>query len=63
MVYRATPNMYAPLETDSTITNTASWLATGITEPTADTNTVTVEEAAKVTITKAMSPDPITTGS
>lgn len=62
IVYRATPNQYAPLETNSEITNTASWLADGITEETTDTNTVTVEENANVTITKAMSPDPVTSG-
>jgi len=63
IVYRAIPNQYASLTPASTITNTASWIATGITEPTTDTNTVTIEEAANVTITKAMSPDPVTAGS
>ena len=63
IVYRAIPNQYASLTPASTITNTASWIATGITEPTTDTNTVTIERAANVTITKAMSPDPVTAGS
>ena len=63
IIYRASPNNYAPLQVGSTITNTASWIATGVTDPTTDSNTVTVEEAATLTITKSMSPDPITAGS
>lgn len=62
IVYRATPNQFAPLETGSEITNTATWTANGITEPTTDTNTVTIQDRANVTITKAMSPDPVTSG-
>lgn len=62
IIYRANPNNYAPLDVGSTITNTASWIATSVTDPTTATNTVTVEEAANVSITKAMTPDPITAG-
>lgn len=63
IVYRASPNGYAPLETGSAITNTASWTANGVTEASTDSNTITIEDAALLTITKAMSPDPVIAGS
>lgn len=63
IVYRASPNGYAPLETGSAITNTASWTASGVTEASTDSNTITIEDAALLTITKAMSPDPVIAGS
>ena len=62
IVYRASPNNYAPLASGSTITNTATWSATGITETATDNNTVTIEDNALLTITKAMSPDPVIAG-
>ena len=62
IVYRASPNNYAPLESSSTITNTATWSAAIITETTTDSNTITIEDNALLTITKAMSPDPVIAG-
>lgn len=63
LVYRVSVNNFAPLESGSTITNTASYFGD---EPCNDftvDNTITVEDYADVRITKAMSPDPIVCGS
>ena len=62
IVYNATVNGYAPLATDSTIVNTATFTATGVTTPLTATNTITVEGYADVSILKEMSPDPISDG-
>lgn len=59
IVYTATVNEYAPLATDSTIVNTATFTATGIMTPVTDSNTITVAEYADLAIFKEMSPDPV----
>ena len=58
----ATVNGYAPLATDATIVNTATFTANGVTTPLTATNTITVEGYADVSILKEMSPDPISDG-
>lgn len=63
LVYRASINEFAPLESGSTITNTASYIGTEACNDFTVDNTITVENYADVRITKAMSPDPIVCGS
>ena len=63
LVYRVSVNEYAPLETGSTITNTASYIGDeGCNDFSVD-DTITVEDFADVRIFKAMSPNPIVCGS
>lgn len=63
LVYRVSVNEFAPLESGSTITNTASYIGDEACNDFTVDNTVTVEDYADVRITKAMSPDPIVCGS
>lgn len=62
ILYRALVNDNAPLAEGSTITNTASVTAGGITVPVSDTNTVTVDNYADVTVTKSMTPSSVVEG-
>ncbi len=62
IVYTADVNSFAPLADGSTIINTASITAQGVTTPVTATNTITVEDYANITITKEMSPDPVSDG-
>ncbi len=58
LIYEARVNEFAPLGTDGTIVNAATVSGGGITPVTA-TETVTAEEEAKLSITKAISPVPV----
>lgn len=59
IVYDAAINQYAPLASDSTIENTVTVIATGITAITAQ-ETVTAASLPLLTITKSISPVPVT---
>ena len=59
LVYEATVNSYAPLSVESDITNTVIASGTGITPITA-TETVNAEVAPLLSITKSISPVPVT---
>ncbi len=56
LIYETTANGFAPLETNGSITNTATVTRAGVPTPITVTETVTAEEAAFLTITKAISP-------
>ena len=62
ILYRAAINGYAPLAPNATITNTATLTAPGINTPVSDSNTITVDEYAQVTVTKSMSPANVVDG-
>ncbi len=62
IVYTADVNSFAPLADGSTIVNTVGVTAQGVTTPVTATNTITVEDYANITITKEMSPDPVSDG-
>lgn len=62
ILYKAAVNGNAPLALGSEITNTATVLANGITAPVSDSNTVTVDNYADVTITKTMTPSSVVDG-
>lgn len=59
IVYEAAVNQFAPLSTGSSITNTVTVNGTGITAITAQ-ETVTVASSPLLTITKSISPIPVT---
>lgn len=63
LVYKVSVNEYAPLETGSTITNTASYIGDDGCNDFSVDNTVTVDDYADVRIFKTMSPNPIVCGS
>lgn len=60
LVYEAKVNAYAPLETDSTITNEVTATAAAIGTPLTDEATVTVRAEADLSITKCLSPVNVT---
>ncbi len=62
ILYKAVANTSAPLATNSFITNTATVAANGITESVTADSTVTVDNYADVTITKAMTPSSVVSG-
>ena len=62
IVYRATVNEFAPLELDSTIVNTATLDSDSDCAEGTATETVTVAEAANVSVFKQMSPNPVVCG-
>ena len=62
IVYNAKVNAYAPLAAGSTIVNTATFTASGIPTPISESNTITVEDYADISILKEMSPDPVSDG-
>ena len=62
VIYNAIVNDFAPLAPDSTIVNTATVTAAGITTPVSESNTITVEDYADIRMQKEMSPDPISDG-
>ncbi len=62
LVYRVTVNQYAPLGTGATLTNAATVSGTGITTVTAE-ETITANQSALLTITKSISPIPVTENS
>jgi len=59
IIYETTTNQFAPLDVDSNITNTAVISGGGIT-PITVTETVETQNAADLTITKSISPVPVT---
>lgn len=59
IIYVASPNQYAPLNLDGTITNTALISGGGVTEITV-TETVTAESGANLTISKSICPAVVT---
>lgn len=56
VVYEVATNSFAPLDTTSTIVNTASITGTGVIATVEATETVTAADAANLSITKALSP-------
>jgi len=58
ILYEAAVNQFAPLDSGSEITNTATLTGTGITPITA-TETITVQSGPLLTITKSISPVPV----
>lgn len=63
IVYTADINSFAPLAENSTITNTATITAAGITTPITAEETITAESRADIGIVKALSPQTATRGS
>ena len=59
LVYEANVNQYAPQDADGTITNTAVISGAGVTPVTVE-ETVTTENEPNLTITKSISPVPVT---
>lgn len=59
VIYAARLNQFAPLDVDSTITNTATLSGGGITPISAE-ETITAAEEANLTITKSLSPTVVT---
>ena len=60
LVYRAVANGYAPLGAGSGITNTVTVSGGGIINPITASETITTEDSAELTITKAVSPAVVT---
>lgn len=59
LVYEASVNEFAPLGTDGSVTNTVSVSGTGVSTPITAEETVTPENAAFLTISKALSPSSV----
>lgn len=59
ILYETMVNPFAPLEAEATIVNTATVTGTGLTMPVSDSNTISVEGAPDLTITKSISPVPV----
>lgn len=62
IIYKAQVNEYARLLVGSTILNSATFTATGVTESIVETNTISVAAYADVSIIKSMVPNPVTNG-
>lgn len=60
IIYQADVNAFAPLETASTITNTASITGAGLVNAVMATATVTADDSANLSITKSLSPETVT---
>lgn len=60
IIYQADVNAFAPLETASTITNTASITGAGLLNAVTATATVTADDSANLSITKSLSPETVT---
>jgi uncharacterized repeat protein (TIGR01451 family) len=60
LLYEAEVTGFAPLATDSTVTNTATITGGGLSAPLVVTETVTVENQADLSISKAVSPSVVT---
>lgn len=63
LIYEATVTEYAPLSEDGEITNTATVSGSGLTNPIVASETVAAGETADLTITKSISPTPVTENS
>ncbi len=59
VIYQARTNEFAPLATGSTITNIATVTGATISTPVETTNTLSVQDAADLTITKSISPSTV----
>ena len=62
VIYKVSVNDRAPLDEGGQITNTATVTAAGNTAPVSDSNTITVDDYADVTITKSMTPATVSDG-
>lgn len=62
IIYNATPNEFAPLESGSTITNTAELASDSDCANGSATATITVLDTADVEVVKTMSPNPVVCG-
>lgn len=60
LVYEAQPNVYAPLDSGSTITNTASLSGTGVADAVTAAETTTAQTGAQLTISKSINPSTVT---
>ena len=60
IIYQADVNAFAPLETASTITNTASITGAGLLNAVTAASTVTADDSANLSITKSLSPETVT---
>lgn len=60
LIYQATTNAVAPLAEGRTITNTATITGGGLVNPVTATETVTADVAARLSITKALTPTTVT---
>lgn len=63
LIYQTTVTAYAPLDTGSTIVNTATLTGTGISNAQTAQETVTVRSGPALAITKALSPSTVTENS
>lgn len=59
ILYETTVNEFAPLAAGATIVNTATVTGTGLTMPVEDSNTIAVEDKPDLSITKSISPIPV----
>ena len=60
LIYQATVNQFAPLDTSGSITNTATIAGTGITNDIQVSETITTADTALLTISKSLSPTTVT---
>ncbi len=63
LVYQAVVNDLAPLAAGDTIDNTVTVTGAGVVTPVTDTETITAQERARLTISKALSPAVVTDNS
>ena len=62
LVYRATPNEFAPLPQGSTITNTVTITGPGVPTPIRAGETVTIQSGTDLSITKSLNPTTVSDG-
>ena len=62
LIYQAQVNEFAPLDTESSIVNTATVTGGGIAEPLSDSETVATLDEANLSITKSLSPTQVGEG-
>ena len=62
VIYKATVNSFAPVTEGGQITNTVTATAAGNNTPVSDSNTITADSFADVTITKTMAPSDVSEG-
>ena len=62
LVYTVKVNEKAPLASGSTITNTAVWTADSLAQPVTAFHVIPAADEAKVSIIKAMTPNPVSSG-
>lgn len=60
IVYEARPNSFAPLDAQSTVTNTATLTGTGVTDSVTASETVTAASDSILSISKSLSPSTVT---